>query len=330
MIKKILLFILLISFALFSCKKEAAKNASKSRDDQSYVKSITTDKYENIYDEAGLLKSSIRKSEGQFYFIDGSVSEYDFGEDSLIYTYDKDGRLTRCETYDLDENTLSEIKVYGVNSEEVYILEGTDTISYTKEIVNDQGDIIISERNKKERILSNIILPPEHRRIEIVYDADNRRESYVEYNLRDSILAAHNIIDPKTPEKMFYKYHYQGDTLVGIVYDENNHYFEIIKTITREGFTRTQTYNIFRLLETEDTYKDENQVVVMATKTDHRYETIDSLFFDSNGKVTKYISIAGATHITDFKDMHYTTSYTYDSKGNLLSEEHISLELNNP
>lgn len=310
-IKRILLFILLISFVFFSCKDKATKDFSKSEEYQSYIKSITTYKYENIYDEAGLLKSSIRKLDGQFYFIDGSVSEYDLGGDKLIYTYDKGGRLTRCEIYDLDENSLSEIKVYGVNSEEIYILEDGDTLSYTKEIVNGQGDFLIREKKEKQGMVDNIILPPVHKRIEVIYDENNQRKSYVEYDLINS-----------TSKKLFYEYHYQGDTLIGNVYDERNQHSETIKTIINEGFTRKQTYDIFgQLLETEDTYKDKSQVVLRAI-ANYEYNVIDSLFYNQERKEQKYISI--------FDGMYTSMTKTYNDKGDIIREEVVTIHENNP
>ncbi len=58
------------------------------------------------------------------------------------------------------------------------------------------------------------------------------------------------------------------------------------------------------------------------TKTNHSFdifgkllETEDSVFYNSSGKKTKYISV--------FDGSYFSNLYTYDNKGNLSKEEYI-------
>ena len=292
------IYIIILLTIFSSCKQKNTNNSDTTRDKTELNEVISIEEYENVYNDKGLLVSSIKRTTVHCDSPDGEVPEH-LRDEKLIYFY-KNGNLSKIEAFDLESNMLTKINLYYEAGEETYSLLDSDTITYSKELRNKSDEVLIRETKNFPVAISP--LSPSHLLLEVTYDDESRIKTYKESDLLN-----------RTSIQYFYDYHFENDELIGNVFDENQRLWYMIKFTTMDNVFKENRYDpTGYLLHTKEIHKEGEHIILIVEK-DFIENFTDSLFYDHKGQETKYISIS--------EDVYTKTIKDYDDKGSLLKVE---------
>ena len=299
----------LLCFTLFSCKHHSN---TTQHTESAYV--VETE-YANEYSNGSLVKSTLN----EFEVVNDQKKLANTHE--YQYTY-QDNVLKSKKEFQADESgtmVLKYIANYTLNSKEYISLNGSDTISYSLQVFDDNGRLILQVK-KETMVFSDFNYSiNEDFEEKNTYSAEGNKVSttiidkangvakeitYTYNNLPDNITV--------TPyhEQVSYLTEAAGDTVISKRF-VNLELADVHKVLEIDNYKLQQSFNAQGLLLLmEETATNGNMKIEVVNFLE--YNSTDSIFFENDRKVRS---------VSVMPDSKIEVTYEYDSYGNVQKEK---------